>query len=124
MSLQNNPQSFYPQNGVSLRPMEGTLLPTSISPGAQPPGHPSNDSQDLLFTRPMPMPWQAFQDDQPWVPGQPMGTGSTLLMQERASNPDIGMPPLYPPSRSNPADIHDSHHLAGVPLGMNAMEHR
>ena len=124
MSLQNNPQSFFPQNGVSLCLTEGTLLPTSSPPGPQLPGHPSNDAHELLFTRPMPIHWQTFQNDQPRMPGQPMGAGSTLLMQERALNPDIAMAPLYPPSRSNPTDIHDSHHLAGVPLGMNAMEHR
>ena len=130
MSLQNNPQSFTPQNGVGLRPKQSPHF-APLAPGAQPasasynrPGHPSNAAQDLLFIHPMPMPWQTFQNDQPWMPGQPMGAGSTLLMQERTSNPDIGMASLYPPSRSNPMAIHGCHHLAGVPLGMNAMEHR
>ena len=70
------------------------------------------------------VPQQTFQTNQPWMPGQPMGTGSMLLMQERALNPDIGVIPLHPPSRTDLIAIHDNYHLAGVSLAMNTVGHR
>ena len=129
MSLQNNPQSFFPQNGTSVRPTGGAF-PMSFPPGAQPAtasynllDHPSNDVQDLIFARPAPIPWQ---DDQPGMPGQPIGTGPMpiLLMKEQYLGTGAGTASLYPPSRSNPRAIHDNHHAAGVSLGMNTVEHK
>jgi hypothetical protein len=122
MSLQNNHQSFSPQDDASLRPTQGALLPTSFSPGAQPASHPSNDVQNLLYTHPMPIPWQTFQNDQTWLPGQPIGP--TLMMQDWALNPDIRVTPLYTPSWSNPGATQGNHHSAGVPLGMRMVKHR
>jgi len=124
MSLKNNPQSFSPQNDASIRSSEGPLLPTSFPPGAHiPEGHPStsNDDQDLLFTHPIPIPWYPLQADPIWML---TGQGSTLLMQDRALNPDIGMDPLYTPSPSDQRAIHGNHHSAGVPLGMSTVEDR
>jgi hypothetical protein len=132
MALQNHSQSFSHQDDTSLRPTQGALLPTSFSPGAQPAsasynpsGHPSNDAQDHHFTHPMSIPWQTFQNDQTWMPGQTMGVvGPALLIQDWELNPHISMTPLYTPSRSNPRAIHGHHHSAGVPLGMSTVEHR
>jgi len=127
ISLQNNPQSFSSQNDASLRPTEGALLPTSFSPGAhKPSGNPStsHDVQDPLFTHPIPIPWQTFQNDQTWMLGQPMGADSTLLRQDRALNPDIAVTPLCTPSPSNPRATHGNHHFPGIPLGMRTVEDR
>jgi len=126
MSFQNNLHPFSSQNGASVRPAGGAL-PISVSSGTHaallsynPPGHPSNDVQVL----PMFVPQQTFQTNQPWMPGQPMGAGSMLLMQERALNPDIGVIPLHPPSLTGLIAIHDIYHPAGVSLAMNTVGHR
>jgi len=124
MSLKTNPQSFSPQNDASIRPIEGALLQTPFPPDTYiPEGHPftSNDNQDLPFTHPIRIPWNPLQADPIWMLN---GQGSTLLMQDRPLNPDIGMAPLYTPSSSNPRTIHGNHHTAGVPLGMNTVEDR
>ena len=120
MSFQNNPRSFSPQNDASICPTEGAGLPTSLPPGAHIlEGHPS--IQDLLFTHPTLSPWPPLHADQLWMLGQPMGAGPLPLMQDRALNPDNGMAPLFP---FDPRAIHGSHHPAGVPLGMNTVQHR
>jgi len=114
MSFQNYPQPFSPQNDASICPTEGAGLPTSLPPGAHTlEGHPS--IQDLLFTHPTP--WSPA--DQTWM--QPMGAGSSPLMQDQASNPYNGMIPLWP---ARVMAIHGNHHPAWVPLGMNTVQHR
>jgi hypothetical protein len=131
MSWQNNPQPFPPQNGASVHPTGGLSQslshPTRIThpPASQPachlPGYPANGVQNLPFTNLMPLLRGVSPDDQPRMPGQPMGAGSMLLIQERALNPDIAM---NPPSRVDPAAIYNDYHPAGVPLAMNTVEHR
>jgi hypothetical protein len=121
MSLQNHPQSFSSQNDASLHPTEVAL---SILPGTQQASYTSNDVQNLFFTHPIPIPWQAFLNDQTWMLGEPMGAGPTLMMQDSALNPDVNMAFLYTPSWSDPRAIHGNHHSAGVPLGMSTVEHR
>jgi len=114
MSFQNNPQSFSPQNEASIYPTGGADLPTSLPPGA----HILEGQlsiQDLLSTHPTPWP----PADQTWM--QPMGAGPSPLMQDRALNPDNGMIPLWP---ARAMAIHGDHHPAGVPLGMNSVQHR
>jgi hypothetical protein len=121
MPLQNHRQSFSPQNVASPHPSDGTrTFPT----GAQPASYTYNDVHDPPFTHPMPSPWQAFQNDQSWMLGQPMGAGPTLMMQDWALNPNISIAPLHTPSWSNPRATHGNHHSAGVPLGMSTVEHR
>ncbi len=126
MSLQNNPRPFSSQNDASVCPTGGAF-PIFFPPGAQPAtvsykplDRPSGDAPSLFFTQPVPIPWQTSQDDQRWMPGQPI----MMSMKERALNTGIGMAPLYPLSRSNPRAIHDNHHPAGVSLGMNTVEHK
>jgi hypothetical protein len=130
MSLQNNPQPFSLQNGAiahltggpsrSLPHLARTRPQLSVSP----PDHPSNGVQDLLFTHPVPLPRQTFQNDQPWMSGRPRCAGPMLSMQERVLNPDIGTIPLYHPSWSNPTANHDNYYPAGVSLAINPVEHR
>jgi len=120
MSFQSNPQSFSPQNDASFCPTEGGGLPTSLPPGAHTlEGHPS--IQDLPFTRPTLTPWPPLRAGQTWMLARPVGAGPSSLMQDRALNPDNVMAPLFP---SNPRAIHGNHHPAGVPLGMNMVQHR
>jgi len=109
-----------PRKDASLCPTEGAVLPASLPPGAHIlEGHPS--IQNLFFTHPTLSPWPPLRADQHWMLGEPMGAGPSPLMQDRALNPDNGMTPLFP---SNPRAIHGNHHPAGVPLGMNMVQHR
>jgi hypothetical protein len=134
MSLQNNFQPFSPQNDASVHPTGGfsqslshpVRITRSYAPqlAYNPPGHPHNGVQNFPFTHPMPLLRETFHNDQPWMPRQPMGAGSMLLIQERGLNPDVPITPTYPPSRVDPTAIHNNYHPAGVPLAMNKVEHR
>ena len=125
MILQNNPQSFSPQNDASLWPAEGVPLPPSLSPSPHnSSGDLSNDVQDLLFIHGMPIPCQPFLNDQTWMLGRPMGADPTLLVKNRSMNPDIGITPLRTPSQSNPRATRGNHHFPGEPLGRSTAEER
>jgi hypothetical protein len=134
MSLQDNPQPFFPQSDAIVRPTGGqsqslshpalNARPHARQLAYNPPDHLSNGVQNLLVTHPMPLLYETFHNDQPWIPRQPMGAGSMLLIQERALNPDIPTTPPYSPSRVNPTAVHNNYHPAGVPLAMNTVEHR
>jgi len=124
MILQNNPQSFSPQNDASLWPAEGVPLP-SLSPGPHnSSGDPPNAVQDLLFTHGMPIPFQPFLNDQTRMLGRPVGAGPTLLVQNRSMNPDIGITPLRTPSQCNPRAIRGNHHFPREPLGRSMAEEK
>jgi hypothetical protein len=124
MSLHHNLQPFSPQEDASLHPTQGAPLPTTSSPGAQRASRSSNDVYTLLFTHPTPIPWQTFQNGRTWMPGQPMGAGLTLMMEDWALNPDIGITSLYTQSWSDPRAARGNHHPSGLPLGMSTVEHR
>ena len=127
MSLGHNPQPFSPQNSASVHPT-GRTPPIILPFGTRPrlsynqPDHPLRDVQ-VVFTHPVPIPQQQTPpNNQYWMPGQTVGTGSVLLTQERALNADIGMTSLCPPPQSNPMAIQDSFHPAGGLLARDTMK--